>query len=301
MELTGEHTIQADRQKVWESLNDPEILKQCIPGCEEIEQSDENEFSAKVKAKVGPVNSRFSGKVTLSNLNPPESYTISGEGSGGAAGFAKGGADVHLEEIDASQTKLSYKVDAQVGGKLAQLGQRLIQSTANKYAKQFFDKFEQIVGEGAAADAAADADAAAAEGTQSTPQGGAAAAGGEARESGVRRRPRRGAGRWHLPGDPRRERPDRPGRPAGPQRGVAEAGRQGRRHPGRQDDRSLPGLGRGADRGGDRARGDLRALDVQTGRTLEPGRARSGHLRTIPRRQLFSTGNGKRRARRPCA
>ncbi len=179
MELTGEHTIQADRQKVWESLNDPEILKQCIPGCEEIEQSDENEFSAKVKAKVGPVNSRFSGKVTLSNLNPPESYTISGEGSGGAAGFAKGGADVHLEEIDASQTKLSYKVDAQVGGKLAQLGQRLIQSTANKYAKQFFDKFEQIVGEGAAADAA-DADAAAAEVTQSTPQGGAAAAGGEA-------------------------------------------------------------------------------------------------------------------------
>lgn len=168
MELTGEHTIQADRQKVWESLNDPEILKQCIPGCEEIEQSGDNEFSAKVKAKVGPVNSRFSGKVTLSNLNPPESYTISGEGSGGAAGFAKGGADVKLEEIDASQTKLSYKVDAQVGGKLAQLGQRLIQSTANKYAKQFFDKFEQVVGEGAAADQAAAA------GEQSTPAGGTA-------------------------------------------------------------------------------------------------------------------------------
>jgi hypothetical protein len=168
MELTGEYTIQADRQKVWESLNDPEILKQCIPGCEEIEQSGENEFSAKVKAKVGPVNSRFSGKVTLSNLNPPESYTISGEGSGGAAGFAKGGADVKLEEIDASQTKLSYKVNAQVGGKLAQLGQRLIQSTANKYAKQFFDKFEQIVGEGAAADQAAAA------GEQSTPAGGTA-------------------------------------------------------------------------------------------------------------------------------
>jgi hypothetical protein len=171
MELTGEHTIQADRQKVWDSLNDPEILKQCIPGCEEIEQSAENEFSAKVKAKVGPVNSRFSGKVMLSNLNPPESYTISGEGSGGAAGFAKGGADVKLEEIDASQTKLSYKVDAQVGGKLAQLGQRLIQSTANKYAKQFFDKFEQVVGEGAAADKAA------AEGEQSAPAGGSAEAG----------------------------------------------------------------------------------------------------------------------------
>ena len=177
MELTGEHTIQADRQKVWESLNDPEILKQCIPGCEEIEQSDENEFSAKVKAKVGPVNSRFSGKVTLSNLNPPESYTISGEGSGGAAGFAKGGADVKLEEIDASQTKLSYKVDAQVGGKLAQLGQRLIQSTANKYAKQFFDKFEQVVGEGAAADQAAAA------GEQSTPAGGSAEAAADKAES----------------------------------------------------------------------------------------------------------------------
>lgn len=171
MELTGEYTIQADRQKVWESLNDPEILKQCIPGCEEIEQSGENEFSAKVKAKVGPVNSRFSGKVTLSNLNPPESYTISGEGSGGAAGFAKGGADVKLEQIDASETKLSYKVDAQVGGKLAQLGQRLIQSTANKYAKQFFDKFEQVVGEGAAADQAAAA------GEQSAPTGGSAEAG----------------------------------------------------------------------------------------------------------------------------
>lgn len=177
MELTGEHTIQADRQKVWDSLNDPEILKQCIPGCEEIEQSDENEFSAKVKAKVGPVNSRFSGKVTLSNLNPPESYTISGEGSGGAAGFAKGGADVKLEEIDASQTKLSYKVDAQVGGKLAQLGQRLIQSTANKYAKQFFDKFEQVVGEGAAADKAA------AEGEQSAPAGGREAASAPKAES----------------------------------------------------------------------------------------------------------------------
>jgi carbon monoxide dehydrogenase subunit G len=148
MELNGEHTIQAPRQKVWEALNDPDILKQCIPGCEEIEQSDENEFSAKVKAKVGPVNSRFSGKVTLSNLNPPESYTISGEGSGGAAGFAKGGADVKLEEIDQQQTKLSYTVDAQVGGKLAQLGQRLIQSTANKYAQQFFDKFEDVVGAG---------------------------------------------------------------------------------------------------------------------------------------------------------
>lgn len=154
MEMSGEHTIAAPRQTVWEALNDPEILKQCIPGCEEIEQSADNEFSAKVKAKVGPVNAKFSGKVTLSNLNPPESYTISGEGTGGGAGFAKGGADVKLEEIDAERTKLSYEVNAQVGGKLAQLGQRLIKSTANKYAKQFFDKFQEVVGGGAPAEEA---------------------------------------------------------------------------------------------------------------------------------------------------
>jgi len=180
MELSGEYTIDAPRQKVWEALNDADVLKQCIPGCEEIEQSDENEFSAKVKAKVGPVNARFSGKVTLSNLNPPESYTISGEGSGGAAGFAKGGADVHLEELSPEQTKLSYKVDAQVGGKLAQLGQRLIQSTANKYAKQFFDKFEEIVGkpkesEGAAAESGAGSEAPASSAAAQTAADGASA------------------------------------------------------------------------------------------------------------------------------
>jgi hypothetical protein len=173
MEMSGEHTIAASRQTVWEALNDPEILKQCIPGCEEIEQTEENTFSAKVKAKVGPVNSRFSGKVTLSNLNPPESYTISGEGSGGAAGFAKGGADVQLEEIDAEQTKLTYQVKAQVGGKLAQLGQRLIKSTADKYARQFFDKFQEIVGGGKPEEA----ETAAAEATGTETAATAAAAG----------------------------------------------------------------------------------------------------------------------------
>jgi hypothetical protein len=178
MEMSGEHTIAASRQTVWEALNDPEILKQCIPGCEEIEQTEENAFSAKVKAKVGPVNSRFSGKVTLSNLNPPESYTISGEGSGGAAGFAKGGADVQLEEIDAEQTKLTYQVKAQVGGKLAQLGQRLIKSTADKYAKQFFEKFEEIVGGGGSAEAEA-AQAGGSAGTTAESQAAGAAAGGD--------------------------------------------------------------------------------------------------------------------------
>jgi len=145
MEMTGEQRIAAPRQRVWEALNDPEILKQCIPGCQSIEKSDENTFSARVKAKVGPVNSTFSGNVTLSDLNPPESYTISGQGSGGAAGFAKGSAHVSLED-DGAETVLRYKVDAQVGGKLAQVGQRLIQSTANKYAKQFFDTFTEKVG-----------------------------------------------------------------------------------------------------------------------------------------------------------
>ena len=154
MEMSGEHEIAAPRETVWAALNDPDILKQAIPGCQHIEKSDDNAFTAKVKVKVGPVNATFSGNVTLENLNPPESYTISGEGTGGAAGFAKGGADVYLEEVDAETTKLNYKVNAQVGGKLAQVGQRLIKSTANKYAKQFFDTFTETVGqprEGAAA------------------------------------------------------------------------------------------------------------------------------------------------------
>ncbi|SDF77164.1 hypothetical protein SAMN05216241_102296 [Limimonas halophila] len=157
MEMTGEQRIAAPRERVWEALNDPEILKQCIPGCQSIEKSDENSFAAKVKAKVGPVNSTFSGTVTLSDLNPPESYTISGQGSGGAAGFAKGSARVSLEE-DGGETILRYTVDAQVGGKLAQVGQRLIQSTANKYAKQFFDSFTEKVGAAQAAETAAEAE-----------------------------------------------------------------------------------------------------------------------------------------------
>jgi len=164
MEMSGEQQIAAPRQKVWEALNDPEVLKQAIPGCQSIEKTADNEFTAKVKAKVGPVNATFSGKVTLSDLNPPESYTISGEGAGGTAGFAKGGAKVRLEDQGES-TKLIYDVDAQVGGKLAQLGQRLIKSTANKYATQFFETFRGVVeeGEAAAAQSAAEAPAETAE------------------------------------------------------------------------------------------------------------------------------------------
>ena len=144
MNLSGEHRIEAPRDKVWAALNDPDVLKQAIPGCEQIEKSSDTEFTATVKAKVGPVSAKFSGIVRLSNLDPPNGYTISGEGKGGAAGFAKGGAKVRLEE-DGTATILHYEVDAQVGGKLAQIGSRLIDGTARKLAGEFFDNFATVV------------------------------------------------------------------------------------------------------------------------------------------------------------
>ncbi len=145
MEMTGEYRIPASREAVWQALNDPDVLKQCIPGCEEIEKTSDTEFSAKVTAKVGPVKAKFSGAVTLSDMDPPNGYTISGEGTGGAAGFAKGGAKVALAE-DGSDTILTYDVNATVGGKLAQIGSRLIDSTSKKMANEFFRKFAEIVG-----------------------------------------------------------------------------------------------------------------------------------------------------------
>ncbi|MCO6187364.1 carbon monoxide dehydrogenase subunit G [Rhizobium sp. L1K21] len=144
MDMSGEERIAADRQTVWEALNNPEILKACIPGCQELEMQSPTEMSATVKVKIGPVSATFKGEVVLENLNPPESYTISGEGKGGIAGFAKGGADVSLAE-DGNETILSYKVDAQIGGKLAQLGSRLIDSSAKKLAGQFFADFNKAV------------------------------------------------------------------------------------------------------------------------------------------------------------
>jgi carbon monoxide dehydrogenase subunit G len=147
MEMSGEYKINASRQQVWDALNDPEILKQSIPGCEEIEQSSPTQMSAKVTAKVGPVKAKFAGEVELSDLDPPNGYRISGEGKGGAAGFAKGGANVVLEE-DGDGTILKYEVDAQVGGKLAQLGARLIDGTAKKMASQFFENFAAAVEDG---------------------------------------------------------------------------------------------------------------------------------------------------------
>ncbi len=150
MELKGEYRIPASREHVWAMLNDPAILKECIPGCESLEGSPSEGFAARVTTKVGPVKATFNGQVTFSNVNPPESYTISGEGKGGVAGFAKGGADVHLAE-DGGETVLTYSVNAQVGGKLAQLGARLIDSTAKKLADEFFSCFATKAGAGAVA------------------------------------------------------------------------------------------------------------------------------------------------------
>jgi len=144
MDMSGEHRIPAPRDKVWAALNDPDVLKASIPGCQSLDKVSDNEFAAKVKAKVGPVQATFNGGVTLSNINAPESYTISGEGKGGAAGFAKGGADVHLKE-EGDETVLSYTAKADVGGKLAQLGSRLIDGTAKKMANEFFENFSQQV------------------------------------------------------------------------------------------------------------------------------------------------------------
>ncbi len=144
MEMSGEYRIAAAREKVWAALNNPEVLKQAIPGCQELEQTADNEFTAKVRAKVGPVSATFSGKVSLADMNPPESYTISGEGQGGAAGFAKGSAAIRLSE-DGAVTVLNYDAKAQVGGKLAQIGSRLIGGTAQKLADEFFGKFSEIV------------------------------------------------------------------------------------------------------------------------------------------------------------
>ncbi len=145
MEIKGEYRIPAPRQQVWAALNDTEVLRQCIPGCETLERTAENQLEATVSAKVGPVKARFKGQVTLSDLKPPESYVISGEGSGGTAGFARGQAKVSLRE-DGGETVLTYVAEATVGGKLAQIGSRLIDATARKMADEFFDKFSELAG-----------------------------------------------------------------------------------------------------------------------------------------------------------
>lgn len=145
MNLEGEETIGAPIGKVWAALNDTDVLRQCIPGCESLEKSSDTEMAATVSLKIGPIKARFTGAVTLTNLNPPHSYTIHGEGKGGIAGFAKGGADVVLAETSPEETRLSYTVNADVGGKIAQLGSRLIASTSKKLAGEFFAKFNEVV------------------------------------------------------------------------------------------------------------------------------------------------------------
>ncbi len=164
MEMTGEYTIPAPRERVWQALNDPETLKRAIPGCREIEKVTDTEFTAKVVAKVGPVSATFGGKVNLTDLDPPKAYTISGEGTGGVAGFARGSAKVRLDDEGAESTRLHYEVQAHVGGKLAQIGSRLIDATSRKMADDFFGRFVEALsppagGNGAAASKAAAAPA----------------------------------------------------------------------------------------------------------------------------------------------
>lgn len=142
MDLTGNYRIPAPREAVWAALNNPDVLKVCIPGCEELKKASDSEFIARVVARIGPVKAAFNGKVTLSDLDPPSGYTITGEGQGGAAGFAKGGAKVRLEPVDGgAATVLHYAADAQIGGKLAQIGSRLVEGTARKLADEFFAAF----------------------------------------------------------------------------------------------------------------------------------------------------------------
>jgi carbon monoxide dehydrogenase subunit G len=143
--IEGEERIAAAVEKVWLALNDPAVLKECIPGCQSLEKRSDTDLAATVVLKIGPIKATFAGAVTLKNLNPPLSYTIEGEGKGGVAGFAKGGADVTLAPDGADVTILKYAAKADVGGKIAQLGSRLITSTSKKLAGEFFSTFNEKV------------------------------------------------------------------------------------------------------------------------------------------------------------
>lgn len=170
MEMKNEQRLQLPRQTVWDALNDPEVLQACIPGCESFDKADENAYDATVNAKVGPVKAKFKGRVSLKELNPPESYTMSFEGQGGQAGFAKGEASVQLDEVDGG-TRVGYDVHANVGGKLAQLGSRLVKGAAEKTANEFFENFARHMGAGE--------EAAGAEAAPEAAAGPSAAAGGQ--------------------------------------------------------------------------------------------------------------------------
>jgi len=145
MEMTGEQLIHASQADTWAALNDAEVLKACVPGCESIDRISDTEYVVQMTARVGPVSAKFKGKLNLSNMNPPHSYSIAFEGQGGVAGFAKGSADVSLTP-EGHATRLAYKVKANVGGKLAQIGSRLVDAAANKVANDFFVAFNEKVG-----------------------------------------------------------------------------------------------------------------------------------------------------------
>ena len=148
MDVSGEYRIAAPRESVWRGLNDTATLQAAIPGCESLERISDTEFVAKVATRIGPVSARFSGKVTLSDLDPPNGYRIAGEGQGGAAGFAKGAARVTLADDGTGGTILRYEADASVGGKIAQIGSRLVQGAAQKTADEFFSRFSELVAAG---------------------------------------------------------------------------------------------------------------------------------------------------------
>ena len=146
LNMNGEFVLPADKATVWAKLNDPAVLRVCIPGCEEFEVTGDYQFRVVAKSKIGPVSARFKGHVALSDIDAPNSYRISGQGDGGISGFAKGGARVRLEEEGGGQTRLFYDVEAEVGGKIAQLGSRLIQGVAKKNADEFFQNFAVACG-----------------------------------------------------------------------------------------------------------------------------------------------------------
>ena len=146
MEMTGEQRVPASQAETWKALNDPAVLKDCVPGCEAIDRVSDSEYAVQMTARVGPVSAKFKGKLTLSNMKPPQSYSIAFEGQGGVAGFAKGSADVALTAEGADATRLAYKVKANVGGKLAQIGSRLVDAAAQKVANDFFAAFNEKMG-----------------------------------------------------------------------------------------------------------------------------------------------------------
>jgi hypothetical protein len=157
VQQSGEFRIKASREAVWQALNDPAVLQRCIEGCDEMQRVDDTHFVATVRAKVGPVSATFHGEVTLQDLDPPNGYTLVGAGKGGAAGFARGEAKVRLVEVAPGETLLQYEMDAKVGGKLAQIGSRLIDGAARKMAEDFFGRFSEVLGGPAQAVAFVDA------------------------------------------------------------------------------------------------------------------------------------------------